>query len=340
MRKTIFAILAAASLVACSNDEFVNVADKEAIAFDNAFVDNSTRSVVDPSFTNSNLFADFQVYGYVNGAKLFGDGARVAKDITNSALSSAWKYSHTQYWIEGGIYDFQAVAPLTNGAWTASAHSKDGLTLSFTNNGTTDLLYAKTTPYTAEASGNPTVAFNFSHILSKVKFSFENGYNADNTKIKVHSIAITNAYKTGVVALGADKPVWREQQDAITGFNFGVATDNQATTDVKENVEDTFGFGITRESQNELLLIPADYTTTKLAVTFKYDVVVGGTTINTFTVTPAVPVNLLPGNAYDFKAVIKPGQAIEFTVNPLAGWDNGNTVDDLTDNDSNHTTIK
>ena len=58
MRKTIFAILAAASLVACSNDEFVNVADKEAIAFDNAFVDNSTRSVVDPSFTNSNLFAD------------------------------------------------------------------------------------------------------------------------------------------------------------------------------------------------------------------------------------------------------------------------------------------
>lgn len=321
MRKTIFAILAAAAMVACSNDELVN-ADREAIAFDNAFVDNATRSVVDPSYSNTNLFADFKVYGYVNGAELFNGGARVAKDIDNDELSSVWKYEFTQYWIEGGVYDFQAVAPLTDGDWTATANSKDGMTLTFTNDGVTDLLYAKTaTPHTATATGNPDVEFNFKHILSKVRFSFANAYNAHNTKIRVHSITVNNAVETANVVLRATATTW-DAVAAATGMtlNFGAATDNEASAD-KENVDDTFAYGVTRESQNEHLLIPANYPAdNKLKVTFKYDVVVGGVTINTFTVNPEVAVNLVPGHAYDFKATIEPGQPIEFTVTSVDGW--------------------
>jgi archaellin len=320
MRKTIFAILAAAAMVACSNDELVN-ADREAIAFDNAFVDNATRSVVDPSFTNTNLFADFKVYGYVNGAELFDDGARVAKYITNAELSSDWRYESTQYWIEGGVYDFQAVAPLTNGDWTATANTNEGMTLEFTNDGETDLLYAKTNPHTATASGNPAVEFNFKHILSKVRFSFANAYNAHNTKIRVHSITVNNAVASANVALSATATTW-DAVAAATGMtlNFGAATDNEASAE-KENVDDTFAYGVTRESQNELLLIPANYPAeNKLKVTFMYDVVVGGVTINTFTVNPEVAVNLVPGHAYDFKATIEPGQPIEFTVTSVDGW--------------------
>ena len=329
MRKTIFAILAAAAMVACSNDELVN-ADREAIAFDNAFVDNATRSVVDPSYSNTNLFANFKVYGYVNGAELFDGGALVSKDINNAELSSDWKYASTQYWIEGGVYDFQAVAPADK--YTVKANSNDGIHLEFTNDGVTDLLYAKTNPYTAAASGNLPVAFNFKHILSKVKFSFENAYNAHNTTIRVHDIQIVNARGA------AGEYIFRSSLD------FGNATDDQSTTDVKEGADATdlvpFGFGKTYESYHERLLIPTDYTTEKLPVKFQYDVLVGGTSIKTFTVTTGVPVNLEPGHAYDFKAVIKPGQAIEFTVNPLTDWENGNTADDATDNDSDHTTIK
>ena len=100
MKKIILAALAVAAFAACSKTEVVGVTESNAIAFDNAFVDNATKSVNDPSFTNDNLFTDFAVYGFVESAVLF-NGTKVSKDITNDKLSSAWKYEDTQYWIAG-----------------------------------------------------------------------------------------------------------------------------------------------------------------------------------------------------------------------------------------------
>lgn len=151
MKKTLFTILAAASLVACTKSEVVTV-NQEAIAFDNAFVDNATKSVNDPSYTNTNLFSDFAVYGFVEGAVLF-DGTKVSKGITNTDLTSGWKYAGTQYWIAGAQYNFHAVAPMTAGGWTKTVAEAASTTLSFTNNGTTDLLYA-TAAQEGKVSGN------------------------------------------------------------------------------------------------------------------------------------------------------------------------------------------
>ena len=85
MKKTLLAILATVAMVACSNDEIVREAAPEAIGFDNAFIDNATRSKFDPSLTVSTL-NDFAVYGYVqkdaNSAVLF-DGIRVYKNGVN-----------------------------------------------------------------------------------------------------------------------------------------------------------------------------------------------------------------------------------------------------------------
>ena len=71
MKKVFFlGIAAAAMLASCSNDETVEmVQNTRAISFNNAFIDNATRSVVDPSFTTSNL-QSFAVYGF----KCFGRG--------------------------------------------------------------------------------------------------------------------------------------------------------------------------------------------------------------------------------------------------------------------------
>ena len=51
--KKIFLIglAATAMLASCSNDETVEMAQQKAIGFSNAFVNNGTRSIVDPSFT-------------------------------------------------------------------------------------------------------------------------------------------------------------------------------------------------------------------------------------------------------------------------------------------------
>ena len=184
MKKTLFAVLALAAVAACNKAEVVEQSAANAIAFDNAFVDNAVKSVSDPSFTNDKLFSDFAVYGFVEGASLFNN-VTVSKSITNEDLKkSTWKYEGTQYWIAGAKYNFSAVAPKTNGNWTDVSATKDGVSFTFTNNGELDILYAQTPQIEGKASGNPLVEFTFRHILSKVKFSFENGYNASNATIR------------------------------------------------------------------------------------------------------------------------------------------------------------
>ena len=345
MKKTFLAILVAATLVACAKEDVISQ-NNEAIGFKQAFVDNSVRSVVDPSLTAATL-TDFAVYGFVEDAVLF-DGTRVAKvgsanEITNTELSSDWKYEGTQYWIAGAKYNFNAIAPnKTNGGWTETAASKDGVTLSFENNGTTDLLYAKTAEIEGKATGNGLVAFSFSHVLSKVKFSFVNNYNASNAKIKVSNIQITDAYQTATVALSASAPAWSAPTGTLN-LNFGQATDDQATNDVKESVEVAYAFGATYESHNELLLIPVagpaetevevdgqKVTKKAYTVTFTVELFIGdaATAVKTYTHTVKVPVTPEAGKCYDIVATITPEnidpehqqEPIEFTVNTLPGW--------------------
>ena len=329
MKKTLLLVAAAVALVACSNEETVRQSAPEAIGFDNAFVENSTRSVNDPSFDADNMFSDFAVYGFVEGAVLF-DGTAVSKSINNTDLSSDWKYAGTQYWVAGANYNFNAVAPLTNGGWTKTAATKDATTLSFTNNGTTDLLYAYATAE-GQAENNQPVAFTFRHTLSKVKLSFENAYNATNATIKVRDVKITDAYATGNVVL-TDATAW-STQDGKLELAFGNAVADDATsTDAL-----AFAYNTTLESYNELFMIPGEGPTLDgekhtYTVTFTVDLIVSGTVVKTYEHTINAVFAPEAGKSYDLKATINaenidPEHAqepIEFTVNTLPGWDTTN----------------
>lgn len=330
MKKIFIAVLALAAVAACNKAEVVEQSAANAIAFDNAFVDNAVKSVVDPSITNATL-EDFAVFGFVEGAVLF-DGTTVNKTINNTELESGWKYEGTQYWIAGAQYNFNAVAPKTAGNWTKTTATPAATTLSFTNNGTTDLLYA-TAAQEGQVSGNETVSFSFRHVLSKVKFSFENGYNATNATIKVKDIVITNPYKTANVVL-TDETAWAGHA-AADGFTlaFGMATDDEATTATKENAEVAYAFRKVYESQNELFLIPSasyDYT-----VTFTVELLVSDTVVATYNHEVTATFAPAAGNSYDIKAVINaenidPNHAqepIEFTVSTLPGWGTTANVD-------------
>ena len=330
MKKILIAVLALAAVAACNKSEIVSVSEGNAIAFDNAFVDNATKSVNDPSFTNANMFTDFAVYGFVEGAVLF-DGTQVSKTITNSELGSDWQYAGTQYWIAGAQYNFNAVAPMTDGGWTKTAATKDATTLSFTNNGTTDLLYALATQE-GKVSGNTAVEFSFRHVLSKVKFSFENGYNATNATIKVKDIVITNPHKTASVVLD-NATVWSEHAIANDfTLAFGMATDDESTTATKENTEVAYAFRKVYESQNELFLIPS--TSYAYNVTFTVELLVSGQKVATYNHNVTATFAPEAGNSYDIKAVINaanidPNHAqepIEFTVNELPEWGTASNV--------------
>ena len=320
MKKTLLAILATVAMVACSNDEIVREAAPEAISFENVFVDNATRSVNDPSLDATTLQGcGFGVYGFVKA----DDTAPIFTNEKVTYNNPNWSYANTQYWISGATYDFFAVAPFdaySNVVATPATPGTGGLSLLFANvDGTTDLLYAQNKDMSS--TGTEPVGFTFRHTLSKVKFSFENNNQSANTTIKVYDVKINNPYKTGTVTLG-DTTSWGNQTLAA-GFvlDFGAATDKEGT-DAKENVVEAKTVG-TYESQKELLLIPANYQTgNELLVSFKYDVVVGATVVKTFTVEPKVEVNLEPGKAYDFKAIITPGEEIKFTVTTVVDWDN------------------
>ena len=330
MKKTLLLVAAAVALVACSNEDTLVQQAPEAIGFDNAFVENSTRSVNDPSFNAGNMFSDFAVFGFVEGATLF-DGTRVAKeDLATDQTKTGWEYEGTVYWIAGAKYNFNAVAPLTGGGWTKTAATKDATTLSFTNNGTTDLLYA----YAAQegrVSGNTAVAFTFRHVLSKVKFSFENAYNATNATIKVRDVKITDAYTTGNVVL-TNATAWSAQSGKLE-LAFGNAVAEGATsTDAP-----AFAYNTTLESYNEMFMIPGEGPATVTVdsedkncytVTFIVDLLVSDSVVKSYEHTINAVFAPEAGKSYDLKATINPEnidpenkqEPIEFTVNTLPDW--------------------
>lgn len=341
MKKLFIAIVAIAAAAACSNVETVSL-NQEAIAFDNAFVNNSVRSVNDPSYSNTNMFNDFAVFGFVEGAVLF-NGVEVSKngsgldaDKYAGQISTDWKYEGTQYWIAGANYDFYAIAPYSGG-WAVkegTTPTDAGATLTFTTtDGTQDLLYTNIVAKQGAGSGNTAVAFNFKHILSKVKFSFKNGYNASAATICVRDIKITNAYKTGEVALAA-AATWSNQaaeNDFDIAFGNATTESGYATDAVEDNFANyDYAYNTTVESYYERLLIPGNK---EWNISFVVELLVSGQKIATYNHTAKATIDFQPGNSYDINAEITatnidPNHAqepIEFTVNALPDW--GTTTD-------------
>lgn len=315
--KKIFVAMLALAAAACSNEDIVSV-NQEAIGFDNAFINNSVRSVETPGYSTANIFNDFAVYGFVEGASLF-NGVKVAKTgVTNTELKSDWKYEGTQYWIAGANYDFYAVAPF-NGGWsvkTGTTPSDAGATLSFTTtDGTQDLLYAPIVERQGAGENNAAVAFTFQHILSKVKFSFKNGYNASAATIRVKNINITNAYATGDATLAA--ATWDNQLGELN-IAFGNAAEDATDADYD------YAFGTTVESYSERLLIPGNK---EWNISFVVELLVSGQKIETYNHTAKATIDFQPGHSYDINAEITASnidpehaqEPIEFTAT-MTDW--------------------
>lgn len=332
MKKIFVAMLALAAATACSNVETVSL-NQEAIAFDNAFVNNSVRSVIDPSYSNTKLFSDFAVYGFVTGdnqvtAPIF-DGTQVS----GNAIDGVWSYTGTQYWINGADYTFHAVAPYNDG-WTKTEAGIDSVKLSFTNDGETDLLFATNDYGVYSYNENQPVGkvgFNFRHVLSKVKFSFVNTYNATNSFLRVSNIKIENAYATANATLNANT-AWAGHAGTLE-LAFG-----NANTTQDDSAAVKFNTAVPEvESHNELLLIPGKVPSFKkdgvdvpgYKVTFTVEVLVGDAVIKTYNHVVAADFTPVAGYSYDLKAEIshknldpeQAQEAIEFTVTNIGGWD-------------------
>lgn len=341
MKKVFFLGIAAATMLAsCSKDETVDVPQGKAIGFSNTFVDNATRSVVDPSFKKETL-DNFAVYGFTQKGQIF-DGVTVSSNDNGST----WTYRPIQYWVEGNQYAFAAIAPasvpVSGEKLTGSsvADYKVGMTVSFTNDGKTDLLYAAADPVNADdgfmASPQP-VGLTFKHQLSKVKFSFKNSVG-EVYNIKVTDVKITDANSTGTLTVSADaENAWSGVGGDPLELSFGAA----GTTDA--NTAEAIAFGTEIETYNEQLMIPTA-STESYNVTFTVELLNGTVSMGIYNHTATIEgVELKLGYCYDFAAelnadniVVDPDdpdaqlKPITFTVNEISGWidtDEDKTID-------------
>lgn len=328
--KKIFLIglTAAAMLASCSNDETVEMAQQKAISFSNAFVNNGTRSIVDPSFTTENL-TDFAVYGFTQEGQIF-NGEKVSKGGTTS---TGWSYDNVQYWVPGNTYTFGAIAPYSVAGKVSNVTLPTGATkvemkVAFTNTDDAkqvDLLHAAPTQIAGTnvtASYTKPVSMTFNHQLSKVKFSFENVVGVDYN-VKVSNVKITDAYKEGTLTVAAAGNNWSNQTDKTLELNFGNVVADASSTEAS-----FIANAATLESHNEKLMIPmgssAIYTVTFTAKLYKGNVLLG-----TYPHTVEIKnVEFKLGYCYNFKAslthknITGPDELneIKFTVGSVENW--------------------
>ena len=182
------------ALTACNSDETVEMAKGNAIGF-KTFVNNSTRAT---DVTTTSL-ESFKVWGLMNKGDKTGTPF-IAKEVTKE--NNTWSYAPPVYWEKGYAYSFVALAPNDVYTFTAPTAINTWGSLTFENgNGETDLIYAAAKKETVPANGCPApVDLTFNHMLSRVRFQFENGM-LDGSKLTVSDVKINDAYTSGTATL-------------------------------------------------------------------------------------------------------------------------------------------
>lgn len=276
MKKLFFIGLAATAMLAsCTNDETVDMPQGKAIGF-SAFVDKSTRAALD--VTTDNL-TSFSVYGWRGDEKIF-DAQAVKKE------GNAWTYTPVQYWVGGANYVFEAVSPAASLTFNAINGAS---TITFVSDSETDLIYATASKdlsnEDAELTTDPgVVSFTFGHLLSRVKFTFANGFAGDSkAQITVKDVKITNAGSSAVYSKTS---------------GWGTAT---ATSEVSFASDKVANVAATKDAETEhKYLIPSNVKEYEL--TFTVEMIQGSAT-TTYNHTVKLPdVTLEAGKSYDFKA--------------------------------------
>ena len=295
MKKLFITIVALVSMMSCVKDDVVTKSNRP-ISFSETLVDGSTRALVDPSYGDANPINAFHAWGVVTGnvgsSSLYGgDGT----DVSRGDVAYGWPFdsAEQEWWIPSADYQFAAAANYT------SVTLANGLPSSFgyTANGTADLVYAA--PVTVEtdvnaapieSTGTPNVGVNendcvpfvFSHLLSKVHFSFV----STSQSLEVTDVKVTGHFAEGTYTIGSG---WNSTTAATSALSFGDADGSVTTT------------GTT--SQLARLIIPGKQTWN---ISLKQNGEEKTATLTDFT--------FEPNKAYNIKITLQGASAITFVI--------------------------
>lgn len=344
MKKHLFYLAAAVvAMSSCTESEVVEISQSKAIGFD-SYVGNTTRAEQE-GLTQDNL-KEFYAFGAYkegeNDPTIVFDGISENSHVTWDGKS--WGYSPVNFWLERGIYKFGAYAPKLNITPTFDYATNQMTFPKFVADGKTDLLVAAAQEAGISGADHPMVSFAFKHALSKVRFTFIDGWRND-VELVISDVKLVSVKSTGTLVT----PATLKEGTLVHAENWTVET---ATTDYKDAGATLTQLNATYLFDNFVIpqtTIPQKEEETeedkKLALEFT--VVVNnpnGTSIkldaegNT-TKTITVPVSTggvtewKPGNAYNYKLTISGNtfglNPIQFEATEVKDWnENDITVTD------------
>ena len=318
MKKIITIALAATALAACTKENTLQTADKVAITFENAFVDNATKAT---DLTTANI-TSFGVYASVKNTD--GDqGLILTNEPVTGSKADGYNYANTQYWVPNATYSFVAIAPYTDAEWeytpateTKGVNAYNG-TIAFDNvsaEANQDVIFAshqRSMPSTINSVTPVNLTFN--HILSRVRLTFINAIAPNaNISLQISDVKITNAYEKGTLAVAEGRVASSTWTVSNKTLNVPFANAN------------TILAGDESESTEHHYFIPAN---TTYNVMFKVTIYQAGVKLGTYDRTASVNVNMLQGTSYDIKASLTKDNAlpnalqpITFTVETVNDW--------------------
>ena len=332
MKKSILAISTLALMLAsCSQDETIEVTTREAIAFGNAFIENSTRAV-DNSYNNDGFRAPFHVYGTITNKN--GETANLFNQELVKKINGNWVYNeaNTQYWIPGNTYNFTAIvdgnkkgtsSDITSVTTDKTTGMPEVITL-YDASQQLDILYAKSEQRNYKL-GDPTeeVKFTFHHLLSKAKVTVKNEMTVNSGySYTVENVYIEKSPQKARYIVAQNQ--WKEHVAGNYKPNFGNVV---AVADINGAEASMIEYNQTYTANWERLLVPVK---DKLYITFTRKLYRSGVLIETEKVTVETKevVDLQPGCAYNFSIKLgNPGDPIKFSVAAVNGWGNDNEVE-------------
>lgn len=258
MKKLFFFALTgvAAILAGCTKTETVEIPDSRAINFSGAYIGNAveTRAQDNPENITDASITEFIVYGGYNGTMtdVFN-----AESVTGTA-GGDWSYTNLKYWVDGKSYNFAAYAPATVSLAATVAPDATNKALSFTNftsdaSTQNDLLYATAEALNVTAASQGAVAFNFSHALSKIRFTFT---NAIDGKLTIEGFKFYGMNSQGDYTYNASAMKWDD-----------INTPIEETAPFTATVSDIAAVDGTATA-GDFLVIPQNVTASAMTVTF------------------------------------------------------------------------
>lgn len=295
MKKSLlFCGVAALAFASCTQNEVLDVNENRAIGFD-AFSGKATRAVNDITGNGGDSFTKFFVFGSYDKN---GDGSGYTSVYSNDEVvyNSGWSATETQYWVADKNYKFAAYsdgnAALPEGTTATFADATGKLKIAGYVVSNKDLILAEGATGNGTTKGN--VTLSFSHLLSKVKFTFSTTFNADLT------VTVTN-----LTFSPENKGTWDNSAWSVTSGNTAAKTISSYVAKSSDPV-----------ASEEFYVLPQDNASLKASFTvtvtdpggaelFKKNFtdisLASGEDTNTSTTSKWVE-----GYAYNYNAVIKP----------------------------------